>query len=238
MSSGPNVAPVLEPAVTAAVIDAAHSVDLFLLISPPQNPAALTSIMEGPDGFNTTFWNSGTTASVLILERALFIAFLERKLAREEKFRRDLSLLICANQIPAILFNFPGAPNSSEKARAALFYAYLGLMFSLRPEATEKALEKIYLRLVEAAIAAHEPSPEDPEKEEEMARALRFALDYLDVLNSSEEEREVALSSAAGLSVSMLKHLVDTAVKDVEEAVERERAARAAASSQGSCSVM
>ena len=71
-----------------------------------------------------------------------------------------------------------------------------------------------------------------------VARALRFALDYLDVLNKSGEEREVALSSAAGLSVSMLKDLVDTAVKDVEEAVEQERAARAAASSQGSCSVM
>ena len=71
-----------------------------------------------------------------------------------------------------------------------------------------------------------------------VARALRFALDYLDVLNSSGEEREVALSSAAGLSVSMLKHLVNTTVKDIEEAVEQERAARAAASSQGSCSVM
>ena len=88
-------------------------------------------------------------------------------LVDQEPFTQALSLLICGNQIPAILFNFPGAPNSSEKARAALFHAYLGLMFSLRPEATDKALEKIYLRLVEAAIAAHEPSPEDPEKEEE-----------------------------------------------------------------------
>ena len=53
-----------------------------------------------------------------------------------------------------------------------------------------------------------------------VARALRFALDYFDVLNSSGEEREVALSSAAELSVSMLKHFVNTTVKDIEEAVE------------------
>ncbi|KAI5891479.1 uncharacterized protein SCHCODRAFT_01096896 [Schizophyllum commune H4-8] len=235
-----DATPALEPAVAAAVIDAAHSVDLFLLISPPRNSAALMSIMQGPEGFNQTFWRSGLTASFLILERALLTAFIERKMAHEAKFRCDLREYISDVHMPAILFNFPGAPvlEDGEKAKAALFHAYLGLMLSLRPEATDKALEKIYLRLVEAAIAAHQPCSEGIEKEEEMAKMLRYTLSYVDVLNKSEEEREAALSSLAGLSASMLKHFVNTTVKVVGEAVEQDRAAQAAARKPASCFIM
>ncbi|KAL1671371.1 hypothetical protein EV122DRAFT_226686 [Schizophyllum commune] len=227
-----DATPALEPAVAAAVNDAAHSVDLFSLISRPRNPEAWMSIMQGLGGFNQNSLEFGLRASLLILERALLTAFIERKMAHEDNFRCDLREFIArVGQIPAILFNVPGAPvpETSENAKATLFYACLGLMLSLRPEATDKALETIYLRLVEAAIAAHKPCSEDIENEVEMAEVLKYTLSYIDVLNKSEES-EVALSSEAELSASIQKHFEDTiqAVKSIIKALEQEHAAQAA----------
>ncbi|KAL1671725.1 hypothetical protein EV122DRAFT_295324 [Schizophyllum commune] len=214
------------------VVEAAHAVDLVGLVPPTQDFAVFDKIFEGPEEYNETLRRSGHHTSTLILERALITTFLKHKIAREKRFRLvQLGRFLAGHRIADILFNFPGSEllEGDEGLKTVVFHTYLGLMLSLRTHSTEGALMKIYVSLIEAAIAAPEPSSEGIEEEENtnktnvLCAIFRYPLSSVTkcwtIVDRRPGEKRVDSESKRLSGIRGMRYILDDTIEGVGEPV-------------------
>ncbi|KAL1671726.1 hypothetical protein EV122DRAFT_256314 [Schizophyllum commune] len=175
--------PNARPAIIDAVLAAAQSVDLPTLIPLPadlygQDLALLPNAKE-------KITEIGSELLGLVSQRAVLSTFLEHKIAHDVEFQLNLLLVMLHPCVSASLVPHSSEPmfTLAEVSRFDLrdnrmYYLILGQALRLRPSATDKALEMIYLRLARAAIALHEPSaePMDSQRRAVAEEAARITL--------------------------------------------------------------